>query len=56
MKLEHRHRYPKNYREFKFVYIDAIVMKYLHLYQDKPMELFDNFHEFKKDVKRICFS
>ena len=33
------------------LYIDAIVMKYLHLYQDKPMELFDNFHEFKKDVK-----
>lgn len=33
------------------LYIDVIVMKYLHLYQDKPMELFDNFHEFKKDVK-----
>lgn len=33
------------------LYIDAIVMKYLHLYQDNPMELFDNFHEFKKDVK-----
>lgn len=33
------------------LYIDAIVMKYLHLYQDNPMEFFDNFHEFKKDVK-----
>ncbi|BBA92418.1 hypothetical protein SR187_4050 [Streptococcus ruminantium] len=26
-------------------------MKYLHLYQDNPLEFFDNFHEFKKDVK-----
>ncbi|WP_156286114.1 TetR/AcrR family transcriptional regulator [Oceanivirga salmonicida] len=33
------------------LYINAIVMKYLHLYQDSPMELFDNFYEFKKDVK-----
>lgn len=33
------------------LYIDAVVMKYLHLYQDNPMELFDNFHEFKKDIK-----
>lgn len=33
------------------LYIDAIVMKYLHLYQDKPMDLFDNFNEFKEDIK-----
>ncbi|EGC78297.1 TetR/AcrR family transcriptional regulator [Treponema denticola] len=33
------------------LYIDAIVMKYLRLYHDKPMELFDNFDEFKEDVK-----
>lgn len=33
------------------LYIDAIVMKYLHLYQDNPMELFDNFNEFKDDIK-----
>ncbi|MGT2846622.1 TetR/AcrR family transcriptional regulator [Streptococcus massiliensis] len=33
------------------LYIDAIVMKYLHLYQDNPTELFDNFNEFKEDIK-----
>ena len=43
--------YKRQIIESLSLYIDAIVMKYLHLYQDKPMELFDNFHEFKKDVK-----
>lgn len=33
------------------LYIDAIVMKYLNLYQDNPMGLFDHFHEFKKDTR-----
>lgn len=33
------------------LYIDAIVMNYLHSYQDNPMELFDNFNEFKEDMK-----
>jgi|GEM_PF-2256404 putative transcription regulator len=26
-------------------------MKYLHLYQDNPVELFDDFNEFKEDIK-----
>lgn len=26
-------------------------MKYLHLHQDNPVELFDDFNEFKEDIK-----
>ncbi len=33
------------------LYIDAIVMKYLLLYQDNPMALFDNYNEFKEAIK-----
>ncbi len=33
------------------LYIEAIVMKYLHLYQDNPMKLFNNFDKFKEDIK-----
>lgn len=34
------------------LYIDAIVMKYLNGYQDNPMELFNQFQDFKKDIKK----
>lgn len=33
------------------LYIEATVMKYLHLYQDNPMKLFNNFDRFKEDIK-----
>ena len=34
------------------LYIDAIVIKYLNIYQDNPMDLFDNYDEFKNSIKK----
>lgn len=34
------------------LYIDAIVIKYLNLYQDNPMDLFDNYDEFKNSISK----
>ena len=34
------------------LYIDAIVIKHLNQYQDNPMDLFDNYDEFKNSIKK----
>lgn len=33
------------------LYMEAIVMKYLNLYQDNPQDMFNNFHALKKDIR-----
>lgn len=34
------------------LYIDAIVIKHLNQYQDNPMDLFDNYDEFKNSIRK----
>ena len=34
------------------LYIDAIVIKHLNQYQDNPMDLFDNYDEFKNSISK----
>ena len=41
----------RNYEKINIKLDNNINIFYGNNAQDKPMELFDNFHEFKKDVK-----